>query len=210
MVSIPRPETPVTEQDRAFWRAREDIALREAMLTDSELAAYRIEVARLGTDQRQRGAPQWVQEWTQVRLVTIQVEIARRERLAKHGAPRYAPEEWWVTFVEHVREVARADVLKLLVEDGFLPDPRRRARSTDVWGLCPLHQENTPSFHVDLDTGLWNCFGCGTGGDVFTWLEIARGVDFITAVKALAARYHIPEQAPPREVERYHIPDDEE
>lgn len=45
-------------------------------------------------------------------------------------------------------------------------------------GLCPFHQEATPSFHVDHEHGLFHCFGCGVGGDVqaFTALVKERGL----------------------------------
>lgn len=55
-------------------------------------------------------------------------------------------------------------------------------------GLCPLHQERTPSFSVDPGMGMWHCFGCQEGGDVYTFLERVEGLSFVEAVEHLARR----------------------
>src|SRR3954471_13889790 len=53
-------------------------------------------------------------------------------------------------------------------------------------GLCPFHKEKTPSFHVSPERGSWHCFGCGLGGDGFTFIEKVEGVDFKGALQMLA------------------------
>lgn len=53
-------------------------------------------------------------------------------------------------------------------------------------GLCPFHSEQTPSFNVRADKGYFKCFGCGVGGDVFSFLEKQSGQLFIDIVKQLA------------------------
>lgn len=58
-------------------------------------------------------------------------------------------------------------------------------------GLCPFHREKTPSFHVDRDKGLFYCFGCGTGGDVFKFLVLTERFTFPEAVEHVAARVGI-------------------
>jgi len=58
-------------------------------------------------------------------------------------------------------------------------------------GLCPFHREKTPSFHVDRDKGLFYCFGCGTGGDVFKFLTLTELFTFPEAVEHVAARVGI-------------------
>ena len=58
-------------------------------------------------------------------------------------------------------------------------------------GLCPFHREKTPSFTVDRAKGLFYCFGCGTGGDVFKFLMLTERFTFPEAVEHVAARYGI-------------------
>jgi len=58
-------------------------------------------------------------------------------------------------------------------------------------GLCPFHREKTPSFHVDRDKGLFYCFGCGAGGDVFKFLSLTERFTFPEAVEHVAGRVGI-------------------
>jgi DNA primase len=55
-------------------------------------------------------------------------------------------------------------------------------------GLCPFHEERSPSFHVRPQVGFYHCFGCGEGGDVFTFLQKLDHVSFSEAVERMAAR----------------------
>src|ERR1043165_5858721 len=50
-------------------------------------------------------------------------------------------------------------------------------------GLCPFHNERTPSFQVNRDKGFFNCFGCGAAGDVIKFLELHDKIGFLDAVK---------------------------
>ncbi|MDI6717277.1 MAG: DNA primase [Actinomycetota bacterium] len=56
------------------------------------------------------------------------------------------------------------------------------------WGLCPFHQEKTPSFKVDPSSQLYHCFGCGEGGNVFTFIMKMDRLEFPEAVEVLANR----------------------
>jgi DNA primase len=58
-------------------------------------------------------------------------------------------------------------------------------------GLCPFHDERTPSFSVDPQEKLYHCFGCGVGGDVIKFVEEKEGLGFPEAVEALAERYGV-------------------
>lgn len=55
-------------------------------------------------------------------------------------------------------------------------------------GLCPFHDEKTPSFHVRPQLGLWHCFGCGEGGDVISFVQKINSLSFTEAVEYLAGR----------------------
>jgi DNA primase len=57
-----------------------------------------------------------------------------------------------------------------------------------MMGLCPFHQERTPSFSVDPAEGVFHCFGCQVGGDVYTFLQEIEGLTFVEAVEHLARR----------------------
>ncbi len=68
-------------------------------------------------------------------------------------------------------------------------------------GLCPFHEERTPSFSVEPQEKLYHCFGCGVGGDVIKFVEEKEGVGFAEAVELLADRYGVElerEQEDPR------------
>jgi DNA primase len=88
------------------------------------------------------------------------------------------------TSVEAVK--AAAEILPL-VEDYV----RLRKAGGTYKGLCPFHQENTPSFTVSPARGTYKCFGCGEGGDAIAFVEKLEQVDFVGAIEALAQRFGI-------------------
>ncbi len=63
-----------------------------------------------------------------------------------------------------------------------------KRRGKNLVGLCPFHNEKTPSFTVYPENGSFYCFGCGAGGDVFTFTGLIENLDYIEAVKLLAER----------------------
>ncbi len=66
-----------------------------------------------------------------------------------------------------------------------------KQRGRDFWCCCPLHNEKTPSLRIDTDLQLWHCFGCGEGGDVFSFIMKTEDLSFPEAVRRLAERAHI-------------------
>ena len=68
-------------------------------------------------------------------------------------------------------------------------------------GLCPFHNEKTPSFHVNREKAFFHCFGCNTGGDVIKFVELHEKVAFPDAVRMLAGRFGVavPDEAGERE-----------
>jgi len=59
-------------------------------------------------------------------------------------------------------------------------------------GLCPFHEEKTPSFSVSPDRGTYHCFGCGVGGDAISFVRETENLDFVGAIEWLAERFHVP------------------
>jgi DNA primase len=64
----------------------------------------------------------------------------------------------------------------------------KRAGGGSLKGLCPFHDEKSPSFHVSPARGLWNCFGCNTGGDVISFIQKIDHLSFSEAVELLAGK----------------------
>ena len=69
-----------------------------------------------------------------------------------------------------------------------------KRRGVNYFGLCPFHGEKTPSFSVAPAKQIYHCFGCGSGGNVFSFLMEYQKIPFPEAVKSLADRYNIPIQ----------------
>src|SRR5919204_4847945 len=95
------------------------------------------------------------------------------------------------------------DAVDMVELVGARSDLRRQgARWT---GLCPFHDERTPSFSVNAEHKLYHCFGCGASGDAIRFVEETEALDFRGAVEFLADRYGVEltrEQEDPREEER--------
>lgn len=68
---------------------------------------------------------------------------------------------------------------------------RLKRSGRNYFGLCPFHNEKSPSFSVSPDKQIFHCFGCGVGGNVFTFLTKIEGINFIEAVQMLAERANI-------------------
>lgn len=107
-----------------------------------------------------------------------------------------------VRFLEEVKD--RNDIVEFISRYVQL----KRA-GNNFSGLCPFHNEKTPSFTVFPGTRSFYCFGCGTGGDIFTFAMQAEGLDYPEAVELLAKRAGIPleedEFRPRNEVRRERV-----
>jgi len=78
---------------------------------------------------------------------------------------------------------AKVDLVKVVQEH-----VRLTKRNKDLWGLCPFHQEDSPSFKVNPQMQSWYCFGCERSGDVFTFVELIEKTDKRGALQMLAER----------------------
>ena len=61
----------------------------------------------------------------------------------------------------------------------------------NYFGLCPFHNEKSPSFSVSPDKQIFHCFGCGVGGNVITFVSQIEGLNFVETVQMLAERANI-------------------
>src|SRR6201996_414164 len=96
--------------------------------------------------------------------------------------------------VERVKQAA--DIVEVISAHTDL-----RRQGARYVGLCPFHEERTPSFSVEPTEKLYHCFGCGVGGDVIKFVEEKEGLGFAEAVEMLADRYGVElerEQEDPR------------
>ena len=87
--------------------------------------------------------------------------------------------------IAEVREKARIDE----VVSSYVT--LRKAGGGSLKGLCPFHDEKSPSFHVTPARQFWHCFGCGEGGDVIGFLMKIDGVTFVEAVERLGEKYGV-------------------
>jgi DNA primase len=88
---------------------------------------------------------------------------------------------------ESVERVKATMEILPLVEDVV----RLRKAGSTYKGLCPFHQERTPSFTVSPARGTFKCFGCGEGGDAITFVEKTENIDFVGAIELLARRFGV-------------------
>lgn len=89
----------------------------------------------------------------------------------------YYPDE----LVEEIRQ--RNDIVDVV--SGYV---RLQKKGSSHWGLCPFHNEKSPSFSVSGDRQMYHCFGCGAGGNVYTFIMNYENYSFPEAVKLLAER----------------------
>ncbi len=85
---------------------------------------------------------------------------------------------------EDRERVRAATDLVALVQETVPLQPRNK----EFWGCCPFHGEKTPSFHIIPATQVWHCFGCGEGGDCFTYVMKRENLSFPESIRYLADR----------------------
>ena len=105
----------------------------------------------------------------------------------------YYPDE----VVEEVR--LKNDIVDVV--SGYV---KLQKKGSSYFGLCPFHNEKSPSFSVSRDKQMYYCFGCGAGGNVFTFIMEYENYSFVEALKFLAERagVELPEQEYSKEAKR--------
>ena len=86
--------------------------------------------------------------------------------------------------IDRIRD--QSDIVDVISEEVSL-----KRKGVNYFGRCPFHDEKTPSFSVSPSKQIYHCFGCGNGGNVFTFLMEFQKFTFYEAVKSLANRYNI-------------------
>ena len=127
----------------------------------------------------------------------MQLSIKGRKNVQNRIRVELIPEE----IIEEVR--LRADVVEVISEYVSL-----QRKGKNYWGLCPFHSEKSPSFTVTPEKQMFYCFGCHTGGNVFSFVMKKENWSFVECVQNLANRYGVslPEkEQSPREREENRI-----
>lgn len=83
--------------------------------------------------------------------------------------------------IDQIKE--RIEIVELIQE--YL---QLKQSGTNWKGLCPFHNEKSPSFMVSQDKQIWHCFGCDKGGDIFAFIQEMEGIEFVEALRLLAKR----------------------
>ena len=86
--------------------------------------------------------------------------------------------------IDKIRD--QADIVDIISQDVEL-----KRKGINYFGVCPFHDEKTPSFSVSPSKQIYHCFGCGSGGNVFTFLIEFQKLTFFEAVKMLADKYNV-------------------
>jgi DNA primase len=105
---------------------------------------------------------------------------------------------------DHIKEEVRAaaDIVEVISDYVKL-----RRTGSNFQGLCPFHNEKSPSFNVSPQLGIYKCFGCGESGDVFSFVMKKDGVGFTEAIRMIGSRFGIdvPEEQQPEQDEQYRL-----
>ncbi len=105
---------------------------------------------------------------------------------------------------DHIKEQVKstADIVEVVSDHVKL-----KRSGNGFTGLCPFHNEKSPSFHVSPHLGIYKCFGCGESGDVFSFVMKLDGVSFTEAIRQLGQRFGIdvPEEERPEQDEQYKL-----
>lgn len=103
---------------------------------------------------------------------------------------------------DHIKEEvkAAADIVEVVSDYVKL-----RRTGSNFQGLCPFHNEKSPSFNVSPSLGIYKCFGCGESGDVFSFVMKQDGISFTEAIRTLGTRFgvDVPEETRPENDERF-------
>ena len=107
---------------------------------------------------------------------------------------------------ETIDKIISASVIEDVISDYVV----LKKRGANHIGLCPFHNEKTPSFTVSPTKGIYKCFGCGAGGNVVNFLMQHEKLSYPEALKMLAAKYQIEVQEEELSYEQEELRDERE
>lgn len=163
------------------FRTRERDALLD--MEDGEVAEHVARLRRVLVMADEDGLDPWFVQLQRMRHAYASDELRWRQRAAEKGGDRLAGQVAWRERVERVK--SSVDLGRLIAMDC----EAARQTGREKWeARCPFHADKSPSLSIDAGKGLWNCHGCHTGGDAFTYVELRYGMDFAAAVRYLEDR----------------------
>lgn len=149
-------------------------------LPDDELGTYSVWLRRHAIMADEDELPNWVCRWVELRSNVAQEELAWRRRAERRGGPV-------ITRGNYRERVEQLRQHTSIVESILVSGVHIEKRGKEWMGLCPFHEDRSPSLSVNEESRVWHCFGCGEGGDVFRFMELRLNIPFPEAVKAVEA-----------------------
>lgn len=186
------PDDPAPFSERFELRERQTI--RD--LADGLLIAYLERLHRKLAMAERDGMAEFVLDLYRRRLDVAKGELAWRQQAGERGAARVRGSGRWRERIEVIR--TQTDLGMLIAYECAGAKPAGPGK----WlCACPFHDDRSPSLSIDVEKGLWNCFGCHVGGDCFDYVERRQGISFAEALVYLEDRLGIRNEAPPFKVE---------
>ena len=136
------------------------------------------EACAIAFDRRLRASQEFASRDDLIAAVLGNIDDVRQQFWRERGGA-------WPMISDEDRERVRAATdLVALVQETVPLQPRNK----EFWGCCPFHGEKTPSFHIIPATQVWHCFGCGEGGDCFSYVMKRENLSFPESIRYLADR----------------------
>jgi hypothetical protein len=157
-------------------------------MADPLLDAHLVSLKRLAALFDEDGWPDFMRDLVNESISVAQKEWDWRHRAALKGGPPVSRAGRWRERIETVR--SSVDLAFLIAYECANAHPAGLGK----WVCsCPFHEDRTPSLHINVERGVWHCFGCLDGGDCFTYVQRRDGVTFSEAVLMLEQRLGIVE-----------------
>ena len=152
-----------------------------ARLDDLDLYALQDQAQRAIIMALEDGMADWVVSILEARAIMCKKELDWRKRAQMRGGPSVDKRSW-------ADRVSAVKLDKTIAEVVTMSGVTLKKAGSAYKGLCPFHEEKTPSFACWQDSGKWACFGCGASGDMLDYVGRWRGVNMKIALEILEGR----------------------